>query len=44
VREALLRNARRLIRKGTPIAGAILGRSLYVGAVKPYEALSAARA
>jgi phosphoribosylformimino-5-aminoimidazole carboxamide ribotide isomerase len=31
-------------RQGTPIAGAILGRSLYVGAVKPGEALVAARA
>jgi len=31
-------------RKGAAIAGAILGRSLYVGAVKPDEALSAARA
>ena len=31
-------------RGGTPISGAILGRSLYVGAVKPDEALAAARA
>ena len=31
-------------RAGTPIAGAILGRSLYVGAVKPDEALSVANA
>jgi phosphoribosylformimino-5-aminoimidazole carboxamide ribotide isomerase len=31
-------------RRGVPIAGAILGRSLYVEAVKPDEALSAARA
>jgi phosphoribosylformimino-5-aminoimidazole carboxamide ribotide isomerase len=31
-------------RAGTPIAGAILGRSLYVGAVQPAEALEAARA
>jgi len=31
-------------RAGTPIAGAILGRSLYTGAVIPREALAAARA
>ena len=31
-------------RKGTPVAGAILGRSLYAGAVKPAEALAASRA
>jgi phosphoribosylformimino-5-aminoimidazole carboxamide ribotide isomerase len=31
-------------RAGTPIAGAILGRSLYVGAVQPAEALEVARA
>jgi phosphoribosylformimino-5-aminoimidazole carboxamide ribotide isomerase len=31
-------------RKGTPIAGAVLGRSLYAGAVRPAEALQAARA
>jgi phosphoribosylformimino-5-aminoimidazole carboxamide ribotide isomerase len=31
-------------RKGTPISGVILGRSLYVGAIKPAEALEAARA
>ncbi len=31
-------------RAGTPIAGAILGRSLYAGTVKPAEALDAARA
>ena len=31
-------------RAGTPISGAILGRSLYVGAVKPNEALAVANA
>lgn len=31
-------------RKGAPIAGAVLGRSLYSGAVRPSEALQAARA
>jgi phosphoribosylformimino-5-aminoimidazole carboxamide ribotide isomerase len=31
-------------RAGTPIAGAILGRSLYAGTIKPPEALEAARA
>jgi phosphoribosylformimino-5-aminoimidazole carboxamide ribotide isomerase len=30
-------------RKGAPIAGAILGRSLYNGAIKPAEAIRAAR-
>jgi len=29
-------------RSGTPIAGAVLGRALYVGAIKPAEALAAA--
>jgi phosphoribosylformimino-5-aminoimidazole carboxamide ribotide isomerase len=29
-------------RKGVPVAGAILGRSLYAGAIKPAEALAAA--
>jgi phosphoribosylformimino-5-aminoimidazole carboxamide ribotide isomerase len=29
-------------RGGTPIAGAVLGRALYVGAIKPAEALAAA--
>ena len=29
-------------RKGVPIAGAVLGRSLYTGAIKPGEALAAA--
>ncbi len=29
-------------RDGTPIAGAVLGRALYVGAIKPAEALAAA--
>jgi len=29
-------------RTGTPIAGAVLGRALYVGAIKPAEALKAA--
>jgi phosphoribosylformimino-5-aminoimidazole carboxamide ribotide isomerase len=29
-------------RAGTPIAGAVLGRALYVGAIKPAEALAAA--
>jgi phosphoribosylformimino-5-aminoimidazole carboxamide ribotide isomerase len=29
-------------RKGTPIAGAVLGRSLYAGSIKPAEALRAA--
>ena len=29
-------------RAGTPIAGAVLGRALYVGAIKPREALAAA--
>ena len=29
-------------RVGTPIAGAVLGRALYVGAIKPAEALAAA--
>jgi phosphoribosylformimino-5-aminoimidazole carboxamide ribotide isomerase len=27
---------------GAPIAGAVLGRALYVGAIKPAEALAAA--
>ena len=31
-------------RKGTPIAGAVLGRSLYAGSIVPVEALAAARA
>ena len=31
-------------RKGVPIAGAILGRSLYAGAIRPAEALSVAAA
>ena len=31
-------------RVGAPISGAILGRSLYVGAIQPAEALAAARA
>jgi phosphoribosylformimino-5-aminoimidazole carboxamide ribotide isomerase len=31
-------------RKGTPIAGAVLGKSLYAGTIKPNEALAAARA
>ena len=31
-------------RPGAPIAGAILGRSLYAGTIKPAEALEAARA
>ena len=30
-------------RKGTPIAGAVLGRSLYAGSILPAEALAAAR-
>ena len=29
-------------RRGTPVAGAVLGRALYAGAVKPAEALAAA--
>jgi phosphoribosylformimino-5-aminoimidazole carboxamide ribotide isomerase len=29
-------------RRGTPIAGAVLGRALYTGAIKPAEALAAA--
>ena len=29
-------------RPGTPVAGAVLGRALYVGAIKPAEALAAA--
>jgi phosphoribosylformimino-5-aminoimidazole carboxamide ribotide isomerase len=29
-------------RRGTPIAGAVLGRALYVGAIRPAEALAAA--
>jgi phosphoribosylformimino-5-aminoimidazole carboxamide ribotide isomerase len=29
-------------RPGAPIAGAVLGRALYVGAIKPAEALAAA--
>ncbi|MEJ0067050.1 MAG: hypothetical protein WDM85_17925 [Caulobacteraceae bacterium] len=29
-------------RSGTPIAGAVLGRALYVGAIQPGEALAAA--
>ena len=29
--------------KGAPIAGAVLGRSLYAGTIKPAEALAAAR-
>ncbi len=31
-------------RKGTPVAGAVLGKSLYAGTLKPNEALAAARA
>ncbi len=31
-------------RKGAPIAGAVLGKSLYAGTIKPNEALAAARA
>jgi phosphoribosylformimino-5-aminoimidazole carboxamide ribotide isomerase len=31
-------------RKGAPISGAILGRSLYAGTIQPAEALAAARA
>jgi len=31
-------------RKGTPIAGAVLGKSLYAGTIQPSEALAAARA
>jgi phosphoribosylformimino-5-aminoimidazole carboxamide ribotide isomerase len=30
-------------RKGTPIAGVVLGRSLYAGAIKPAEALAVAQ-
>ncbi len=33
---------RLMARRGTPIAGAVLGRALYTGAIKPLEALSAA--
>jgi phosphoribosylformimino-5-aminoimidazole carboxamide ribotide isomerase len=29
-------------RKGVPIAGAVLGRAIYTGAIKPGEALAAA--
>jgi phosphoribosylformimino-5-aminoimidazole carboxamide ribotide isomerase len=29
-------------RSGTPIAGAVLGRALYAGAITPLEALAAA--
>ena len=29
-------------RKGTPIAGAVLGRALYAGTIQPDEALAAA--
>ncbi len=29
-------------REGRPIAGAVLGRALYVGAIRPAEALAAA--
>jgi len=30
-------------RKGVPIAGAVLGKALYTGALDPTEALAAAR-
>ena len=30
-------------RPGAPIAGAVLGKALYTGAIRPAEALSAAR-
>jgi len=30
------------VRPGTPVAGAVLGRALYVGAIRPAEALAAA--
>ncbi len=30
-------------RKGTPIAGAVLGKALYTGALDPAEAIAAAR-
>lgn len=40
---ASVEDIRRLrARKGVPIAGAVLGRSLYAGAIKPGEALDAA--